>query len=244
MTEIGGASIEIAHKLNESEEHEVQHKSKLLGTLEIIEAIVLAMVAIATAWSGYQSARWDGLQDELYAQSSRLRVEAAGLLTRSGQEQTYDASAVAEWIKAEAANNQKVAQMFARRMRPEFRPAFEAWVKTDPINNPDAPPGPMMMPEYRNANAVDAANRGEDATLAFEQGAAARAISDKYVRATVTLATVLLLVAISQRFKTHRVRTGLAIVAILLVCLPVVRVILLAPNLVTPSAMLISWTLF
>ena len=44
--------------------------------LEIVEAIVLAMVAIATAWSGYQSARWDGLQDELYAKSSRLRVEA------------------------------------------------------------------------------------------------------------------------------------------------------------------------
>ena len=227
MGERGGPNIELAHKLNESEEHAPHTKSPWLGTLEIVEAIVLAMVAIATAWSGYQSARWDGLQDELYANSSRLRVEAAALLTRSGQEQTYDASAVAEWIKAEAAGNQKVAQMFARRMRPEFRPAFDAWVKTDPINNADAPPGPMMMPEYRNANTVAAATRGEEATEAFEHGAAARAVSDKYVRATVTLATVLLLVAISQRFKTHRVRTGLAIVAILLVCLPVIRVILL-----------------
>jgi len=227
MSERGGANIEIAHKLNESEEHEPQHRSKMLSVLEIVEAIVLAMVAIATAWSGYQSARWDGLQDELYAKSSRLRVEASGLLTRSGQEQTYDASAVAEWIKAEASGNQKVAQMFARRMRPEFVPAFEAWQKTDPINNSDAPAGPMMMPEYRNAHAVEAVQRGEDANLAFEQGSAARAISDKYVRATVTLATVLLLVAISQRFKTQRVRTGLAILAIVLVCLPVIRVILL-----------------
>ena len=93
MPERGGPNIEIAHKLNESEEHEAHNKSPWLGTLEIVEAIVLAMVAIATAWSGYQSARWDGLQDELYAKSSRLRVEAAALLTRSGQEQTYDASA-------------------------------------------------------------------------------------------------------------------------------------------------------
>jgi hypothetical protein len=227
MGERGGPNIEIAHKLNESEEYEADHRSPSLGVLEIVEAIVLATVAIATAWSGYQSARWDGLQDELYAKSSRLRVEAAALQTRSGQEQTYDASAAAEWIKAEAAGNQKVAQMFARRMRPEFRPAFEAWVKLDPINNTNAPPGPMAMPEYRNAHAEEAAKRGEEATEAFEHGAAARAISDKYVRATVTLATVLLLVAISQRFRTQRVRTGLAIVAILLVCLPVLRVILL-----------------
>jgi hypothetical protein len=85
----------------------------------------------------------------------------------------------------------------------------------------------MMMPEYRNANAVEAAHRGGEATEAFEQGAAARAISDKYVRSTVTLATVLLLVAISQRFKTQRVRTGLAVIAILLVCVPVIRVMLL-----------------
>ena len=225
MAEAGGANIEIAHKLNESEEHAGHRKSKWTTMLEIVEAIVLAMVAIATASSGYQSARWDGLQDELYAKSTRLRVEAQGLQTRSGQEQTYDASAVAEWIKAEAAGNQKVAQLFARRMRPEFRPAFEAWVKTDPINNAEAPPGPMMMPEYRNANAQAAVKRGEEATEAFEQGAAARGVSDKYVRATVVLATVLLLVAISQRFKTHAVRMGLAIVALLLLCLPIYRLV-------------------
>jgi len=223
MGERGGANIEIAHKLNESEENGQHPKSRWIELLEIAEAIVLALVAIATAWSGYQSSRWDGLQDELYAKSTKLRVEAQGLQTRSGQEQTYDASAVAEWIKAEAAGNQKVAQMFARRMRPEFRPAFEAWVKTDPINNAEAPAGPMMMPEYRNANAQAAVQRGEEATEAFEQGAAARGVSDKYVRATVLLATVLLLVAISQRFKTHAVRMGLAIVALLLLCVPIYR---------------------
>ena len=69
--------------------------------------------------------------------------------------------------------------------------------------------------------------RGEEATEAFEQGAAARGVSDKYVRATVVLATVLLLVAISQRFKTHAVRMGLAIVAFLLLCIPIYRLIVL-----------------
>jgi len=227
MPEAGGANIEIAHKLNEGEEHGPDHKSKWIETLEIVEAAVLALVAIATAWSGYQSARWDGLQDELYEKSTRLRVEAQGFQTRSGQEQAYDASAVAEWIKAKAAGNEKVAAMFERRMLPEFRPAFEAWKNADPLNNPSAPPGPMMMPQYHNANAEAAIKRAQEANEAFEQGAAARATSDKYVRATVLLATVLLLTAISQRFKTHGVRMGLAILSLLLLCLPLYRLLTL-----------------
>jgi hypothetical protein len=34
------------------------------------------------------------------------------------------------------------------RFRPEFRPAFEAWLTTAPFNNPNAPPGPLYMPQY------------------------------------------------------------------------------------------------
>jgi len=227
MAERGGVNIEIAHKLNEDEEHEQRRKSRAIEVLEIVEAFILALVAIATAWSGYQSARWDGLQDELYAESTRLRVDAQGLSGRSGQEQMYDASAVAEWIKADASGNHKVADIFERRMLPEFRPAFEAWKKMDPLNNPSAPPGPAMMPEYHNANQEAAIKRSEEAGEAFEQGSAARGVSDKYVRSTVALATVLLLIAISQRFKTQRVRVGLAILAMLLLCVPISRLLML-----------------
>jgi len=79
MPERGGANIEVARKLNEGEEGEAHRKSQWIERLEIVEAVVLATVAIATAWSGYQSARWDGLQDELYEKSTRLRVESQGL---------------------------------------------------------------------------------------------------------------------------------------------------------------------
>src|SRR5215470_17168727 len=102
MAESGGVNIEIAHKLNEKVENGSHRKSHWFEVLEILEAIVLALVAIATAWSGYQAARWDGLQDEYYEQSTRLRVQAQGLAARGGQEQIYDASTVTEWIKAES----------------------------------------------------------------------------------------------------------------------------------------------
>jgi hypothetical protein len=227
MPECGGANIEVAHKLNEGQEGEARRKSQWIERLEIVEAVVLATVAIATAWSGYQSARWDGLQDELYEKSTRLRVESQGLQTRSGQEQAYNASVAAEWIKAKAAGNEKIAALFERRVLPEFRPAFEAWKDTDPLNNPSAPPGPMMMPQYRNTAAEEATKKAEESAKIFEEGAWARATSDKYVRATVLLATVLLLTAISQRFRTRAVRMALVILALLLLCFPIYRLITL-----------------
>ena len=55
----------------------------------------------------------------------------------------------------------------------------------------------------------------------------AREHSDQYVRVTVTLATVLLLMAISQRFKVQAVRVGLAVIAALLLCFPLYRIITL-----------------
>ena len=140
---------------------------------------------------------------------------------------SYNASTVGEWLKAEAAGNKKLADIFERRFLPEFRPAFDAWKKTDPLNNPNAPPGPQMMAEYHSAKLEAADKQNEQANKVFEEGTHARQLSDEYVRATVTLATVLLFVAISQRFRTRMVRVGLLVAALVLLCLPLYRILLL-----------------
>ena len=44
--------------------------------IEIIEALILALVAVATAWSGYQAAQWAGTCAKQYAEATRLRVTA------------------------------------------------------------------------------------------------------------------------------------------------------------------------
>jgi hypothetical protein len=221
MPEAGGSNIEVAHHLSE---HKATPDSISREILEIAEAIVLAVVAITTAWSGYQAALWTGHQSELYGEASKLRIQADGIATAANQERLYNASTVVEWLKAEAHGDRKLADLFERRMLPEFRPAFEAWKKTDPLKNPDAPAGPSLMPQYRSAKTEEASKLNEEATRVFEQGTKARQHSDEYVRVTVTLATVLLLMAISQRFKTSSVRIGLAVVASLLLCLPVFRI--------------------
>src|SRR3974390_2447370 len=128
MGEKGGANIEVAHHLNEGEEHAEKHGTSPVHIIvEVIEAILLALVAITTAWSGYQSARFDSVQSELYGRSSRLRVEGQALELESNQAKQYDASTIVEWLKAEATGQTKLAALFERRLLPEIRPAFEAW---------------------------------------------------------------------------------------------------------------------
>jgi hypothetical protein len=146
---------------------------------------------------------------------------------RSNQERLYNASTVVEWLKAEAHNEHDLAALFERRMLPEFVPAFQAWRKTDPIHNPSAPAGPQLMPEYRNAKAEESSKLNQEASEFFERGTGARERSDEYVRVTVMLATVLLLTAIGQRFHTHRIRVALIVLAFLLLCIPLWRILVL-----------------
>jgi hypothetical protein len=227
MPETGGVNIEVAQQLNESRGHRSPEPSHIHEILEIVEAILLALVACGTAWSGYQAARWDSLQSELYGRSSRLRVEAEAFSVRSNQERQYNASTVNEWLKAELHGETNLAELFERRLLPEFRPAFEAWKKTDPLHNPNAPAGPAGMPEYRDGNATEFTRLDHEAKELFERGTKAREMADQYVRVTVMLATVLLLTAISQRFRSHRIRLALVVLATLLLCFPLWRILTL-----------------
>ena len=221
MPEAGGKNIEIAEYLNEPNDRPVAHGSARVHlAIEMIEALLLAVVAITTAWSGYQAARWDSLQSVLYGQASRLRVEGQTLEEEANQLKQYHAATVVEWLKAEAHGETALANLFERRLTRDFRPAFEAWKKTDPLHNPNAPPGPFVMPEYQDSRTRLAADKSQKATELFEQGTLAREHADGYVRVTVFLATVLLLTAIGQRFHSHRIRVVLAMIALLVLCVP------------------------
>jgi hypothetical protein len=159
--------------------------------------------------------------------ANKLRVQAEGLANIANEERLYNASTVVEWLKAEATRQEELARIFERRILPEFRPAFESWKKTDPLKNPASPPGPFFMNEYRSAKMDQATRLNEKASEAFAQGDVAQRHADEYVQTTVTLATVLLLIGLSQRFKAHRIRVALALVAALLLCLPLYRILTL-----------------
>jgi hypothetical protein len=45
--------------------------------IEVVATVLLAVAAVATAWSGYQATRWNGEQAKASGTTNRLRIEAA-----------------------------------------------------------------------------------------------------------------------------------------------------------------------
>ena len=200
-----GQNIEIAHKLAERESGG-KEKRPWEQTLEIGEVILLAVVAIATAWSGYQAAKWDGHQALLYGEASKTRFEADSASTRGGQLLLGDASNFQAWLQAYSEGNGKLATLFERRFTPEYEIAFKAWLATKPFTSSTAPAGPGYMPQYHNPLFEKADHLNERASVLFEQGTIDRETADKYVRDTVVFASVLFLIGIGQRFKVRGAR--------------------------------------
>ncbi len=190
-------NVELAHDLAHHVGAHVRGRDAWLG---MAEAIVLAIVAVATAWSGYQASRWEGISTKHYALYERYTVLSQEKSTLAGQDRLYDIVTFNGWIAAKIAGHGPLAEFYERRFRPEYEVAFRAWFHLDPLHNKNAPPGPIFMPQYKNANA-SASDRYESvASDYFKKGVETRETGDDYVRVTVFLATVLFLTALSQRF--------------------------------------------
>jgi|SRR5215469_35868 len=184
--------------------------------LEIGQAVLLALVAISTAWSGYQAARWDSNSSQLDGQSAHLHTMAARHETRAGQLFLLDSTTFDFWLEATVRGDAQLASLYEARFRPEYRVAFDAWMELDPLHNPSAPPEPSLMPQYHVSESDLADSLDAQASAALEAGNVARDNGDEYVRLTVVLAAVLFLIAVSQRFAITAIRVGLLTVALLL----------------------------
>lgn len=115
--------------------------------------------------------------------------------------------------------------LLERRFRPNFRSAFDAWLATDPQNNPNAPPGPMFRPEYSEPGLDKARQLDAQAAADYQEGAVAGSTSDDYVQTTVFLASVLFLVGISRHCNVRSARFGLVGMSACVVVFAVVRLL-------------------
>ena len=109
--------------------------------VEILEVSLLAIVAIATAYSGYQGTQWGGEQARLYGLASSTRFEAEAASTLGGQELVADASFFTAWLQAHEAGHRQLETMLENRFTPEYAAAFDDWLALDPFTNPDVPRG-------------------------------------------------------------------------------------------------------
>ena len=189
---------EIAEHAERKREDDAQERRDRL--VSIAEAVLLSVVALMAAWSGYAAAKWSTESRVGLAEASTARTKANRANLQAIELRNFDSSTFEAWFSAYTAHNKQAMALAEHRFRPAFRVAFEAWRATKPETNPHAPRGPTYMPQYRQPGLGKGKALDAQADEAFAAGASAGETSDKYVRTTVFLASVLFLVGISTRF--------------------------------------------
>ena len=216
---------ESVHRQTEPEDDHAGAGERHSRIVQICEALLLALVTVTAAWAGYSAARWGTASRVEIAQSSTLRAVASRDDLTALSLRNFDASTFNAWYIAFTLNNPQKEAIAVRRFRPEFRVAFNAWLATDPVHNPHAPPGPTYMPQYKLPAQAQANKLDSEAAARFQEGNHAGLIGDDYVRITVFLAAVLFLVGIGSSFKLHGVRYALVTFGSVLLLLSIVLIL-------------------
>lgn len=220
MSEAGLSAAEVGKEIEHHRSH-ANHgpMSRHDRIVSIVEAALLAIVALLAAWSGYAAAKWSTESRLQLAEASASRVEANRAFDEAAEIKELDALAFNAWFGAAMLQNEQAMEIAEARFRPEFEVAFQAWLATDPLNNPEAPAGPMAMPEYVEPGLAEAAELDQRAEEQAADGAEFAETADRYVRITVFLATVLFLVGISGHFTLRAARYALIGTAIVILAI-------------------------
>ena len=230
----GLSAAEVGKEIAEHREHATEHDEHATGRharrdrlISISEAVLLSIVALMAAWSGYSAAKWGTESSLSLAKASATRTKANLAAIEATQIRTLDSVSFNAAATAYAAGNTKLFRLAVKRLRPGYQPAFDAWMATHPLKNPKAPSDPSYMPQYRIPEEAQARVLNARADDLFAEGQSDAGTADKYVRLTVFLAAVLFLVGISSHFPVRSARYGLTGVAAALLVVSVVQLLAL-----------------
>lgn len=141
-------------------------------------------------------------------------MEMAHQSTIADRQILSDLTIFLTWVEADITDTEAVAAEVEGRFRPEFRPAFDAWLAGPGGTTGDLPEGsPFDLPEYApaaRAAADQAESRALTATIAADE---ASSRSSRYVLTTVLFASVLFLAGIAAKLTVFRLAHGVVIVA-------------------------------
>jgi len=152
-------------------------------------ALLLALAALGTAWSGYQASIWSGIRSVQYAYSFVLRGKAAAGADEVARLRMLDAVMFTKWLDAYAEHRDTLASYYETHFRPQFRAAFERW-RTNAASR-ELGATPFDCEDYRRSTSGDVAWYDSAATRALNAGLRANDVSDRYVFVTVILASML-----------------------------------------------------
>jgi hypothetical protein len=173
---------------------------------EVIVTVLLVVAALATSWSSYQATRWNGEQAKAASRTNAIRIEAARAQGLAEAQRQIDVATFIAWADANRRGETDLADFFVDRFRAEFRTAFTAWMATRPFTNPDAPPTPFAMNQYRLASRQEAERL--DAATETSVAEVRRDIqrASNYVLTIVLYAVVLFFAGMSTKIGNRRLR--------------------------------------
>lgn len=221
-TEVGK---EISEHAKHAEEHAAAGIHRHARLISIAEAVLLSVVTITAAWSGYSAAKWGTESSLKLAKAAATRTKASRAFQESLTFRAQDAADFNAWFGAHLSGNRDGERVAEKRFRPQYEVAFRAWLTTRPFTNPNAPKGPQYMPQYKPTGAAEAKLLDAGADAYYARGAHAAVVGDKYIRVTVLLASVLFIVGISSHFPATSVRVGLILVGALLLVFSAVQIL-------------------
>ena len=176
------------------------------GWQEVIVTVLLVVAALGTSWSSYQATRWNGEQAAAAGRTNGVRIEAARAQGLAQNETQVDVATFIAWVDADRGGDEGLAAFYVDRFRDEFRPAFDAWMATEPFTNPTAPSTPFAMDEYQ----VEARTEAAKLDAAAEASAAEVRVdiqrASNYVLTVVLYAVVLFFAGMSTRLQSRRLR--------------------------------------
>jgi hypothetical protein len=184
-----------------------------LGTernrLELVAALLLALATVATAWSGYQSTRWNGEQSKATARANALRIDSAKAAGLANTQTEVDVATFTQWINAYAQKQTRLTDFYFDRFRDEFRPAVNAWVATRPLKNPNAPLTPFAMPQYKLAARAESERLDAEAEIYAAKARLDIQRASNYVLGVVLFASVLFFAGMSTRLASPSIRVAM-----------------------------------
>lgn len=188
--------------------------------LDFASAVLMAAAVVGTAYSIWQSTVWNSEEGLWYAEAASTRLESAKALTIAENEIEYDSTVFSELAIRyadffDSPEVQQEAQQLADLLiRSEFRPALDAWIASDPLNNPDAAISPFELEQYRNENLEEGERLRLEAEANLVAAQEASGYADDYILATVFFASVLFFAGIATKLRSAHVQGGILVLAL------------------------------
>jgi len=177
--------------------------------VEVAAAVLLSLAAVATAWSSYQATRWNGEQAKTSGKVNKTRIEAARASALANAQEQVDVATFMQWVDSYARSETELVAFYRQRFRPEFKPAFNAWIATKPLTTKGAPRTPFVMPQYRLAAKAEADRLDVTAEALSAQVRRNIQRSSNYVLGVVLFAVALFFAGMSTKLTAPGLRKAM-----------------------------------